>query len=654
MRLRVIILAALLTVAGIVFGQTTDDEWKLLYDRVLPCRASNHYMVVNGPFVGLVTSDGEEIITPGTYDFVYDINLPDYVWMSKGGRYGAYNVQTRKEAIPCQYDEDGVFVYELYDYNEDTKTFSKKPVRDYCQVVKNGMRGLYNVKLGKEVIPCDYYGIMKDQIVDDLCIVFNLPTVKDVTEDFTALAAEGIYDMKQHKQLTPLKYGYIPLQEFETKDYCRVEMRKDPTLSMSEDGIGLIDRQGNELISPQSTYLMRLDSFNDNSDIFIVGKGGRYGATSIGTVDLAPTSDSYALYDAGKKTYLTGYDFKLITPLEEGPRAAEFGIDEGLTSFCTNDDMWGFMDAKGKIVIPAEYEKVTKFEQGVAQVTKGGVTSVLTNPLKGTTLKVASGSEQGKDVDSKVPQTGKKDDNLFAYVFANERYAHLKGADYAINDGKVFAEYCKKTIGVPEKQVHYYEDATYGNLSTAINQMKDVAEVYEGEAKIIFYFAGLGATDHQTKERYLLPSDATLETVSSTGYSITELQKALNDMNTVYTLAILDAPFSNVDRNGNMLGSGRGVKIAPKKISEQGNAIICTSSTGDEAAYASKDYGHGLFTFGILQQLQSTKGSDSLKDLIDGASQWTSKEALKLYDQKQTPLQTVSAEMEEKWQNIKF
>ena len=184
--------------------------------------------------------------------------------------------------------------------------------------------------------------------------------------------------------------------------------------------------------------------------------------------------------------------------------------------------------------------------------------------------------------------------------------------------------------------------------------MKDVAEVYEGEAKIIFYFAGLGATDHQTKERYLLPSDATLETVSSTGYSVTELQKALNDMNTVYTLAILDAPFSNVDRNGNMLGSGRGVKIAPKKIPLQGNAIICTSSTGDEAAYASKDYGHGLFTFGILQQLQSTKGSDSLRDLIDGASQWTSKEALKLYDQKQTPLQTVSAEMEEKWNNLKF
>ena len=390
------------------------------------------------------------------------------------------------------------------------------------------------------------------------------------------------------------------------------------------------------------------------SDIFVVGEGGKFGGNWGGDYS-QQTSEHYALYDAKKKTFLTSFDYKMINPTTTDRMVMGISVaGENLASFCTDDDKWGFMDVTGKVVIPAEYEKVTEFENGVAQVTKDGVTSLLTNPLKGTTLKVASGSEQGKEVDSKIPQTDRHDDNLFAYVFANERYTHLKGADYALNDGKVFAEYCKKTLGVPEKQVHYYEDATFGNLSSAINQMKDIAEVYEGEAKIIFYFAGLGATDNQTKERYLLPSDATLETVSSTGYSVMELQKALNSMNTVYTLAILDAPFSNVDRNGNMLGSGRGVKIAPKRIPVQGNAIICTSSTGDEAAYASNDYGHGLFTFGILQQLQSTKGNGTLKELVEGASAWTKKEAMKMFEQTQTPQQTVSMEMEAKWQNLKF
>lgn len=752
MRQRVIILAALLMVVGIAFGQTrrrvatqrtttgttqqvqaqqqpkveqqeasADDEWKLLYDRVLPCRASNHYMVVNGPFVGLVTSDGEEIITPGTYDLVYDINLPDYVWMSKGGRYGAYNVQTRKEAIPCQYDEDAVFIHQLYDYDEDAKTFSKETVRDICVVVKNGKQGiydvklqreiipcqyayvnwkellmqddvtkkmdtppapdntgrrgvfrnvctvkkesqniaepsmgLYNIKAEKEIIPCQYFGVDVPDKEGDLFIVFNFPSAKNFAEGMTGLPFEGIYDTRLNKQITPLKYGWIALHELKDKDYCRAEGNRDPTTLTGEEGIGIIDRQGKELLVPKYTYLERLDRFNKSSDIFVVGEGGKFGGDWGGDYS-HQTSAHYALYDAGKKTFLTGFDYKLINSIITDHEFNGLPIaGEGLASFCTKDDKWGFMDVTGKVIVPAEYEKVTEFQNGVAQVTKNGVTSLLTNPLKGTTLKVANGSEQGKDVDSKVPQTGKKDDNLFAYVFANERYAHLKGGDYAINDGKVFAEYCKKTIGVPEKQVHYYEDATFGNLSSAINQMKDIAEVYEGEAKIIFYFAGLGATDNQTKERYLLPSDATLETVSSTGYSVTELLKALNSMNTVYTLAILDAPFSNVDRNGNMLGSGRGVKIAPKPISEQGNAIVCTSSTGDEVAYASKDYGHGLFTFGILQQLQSTKGSDSLKELIDNASAWTKREAMTKFEQSQTPQQTVSADMKAKWQNLKF
>ena len=207
---------------------------------------------------------------------------------------------------------------------------------------------------------------------------------------------------------------------------------------------------------------------------------------------------------------------------------------------------------------------------------------------------------------------------------------------------------------VPDKQLHFYEDATYGNMASAVNTIKNVATVFDGEAKIIFYFAGLGATDSNTKERYLLLADGSLQTLGTTGYSVTELQNTLNSLNTVYTLVIIDAPFSNTDRNGNMLAESRGVQIAPKKIPVQGKTIFCVSSTDNETAYASKNYGHGLFTFGILQQLQQTKGEGTLKELIDNASEWTKKESMSEFKQTQTPQQTVSMEMEERWQQIKF
>jgi uncharacterized caspase-like protein len=177
----------------------------------------------------------------------------------------------------------------------------------------------------------------------------------------------------------------------------------------------------------------------------------------------------------------------------------------------------------------------------------------------------------------------------------------------------------------------------------AMKKMQDIADVYEGDAKIIIYFAGLGATNQQTGQRYLLPSDASLSTITTTGYSVAELQKTLNGMKTAKTIVILDVPFSNVDRNGKMLASARGVAIKAKPMESQGNADIWISSQGGETAFASKDYGHGLFTFALLQQLQATKGNQPLDALFNGAAQWVGKQSLQLFDKVQTPQEITPA-----------
>ncbi|MBO7051064.1 MAG: WG repeat-containing protein [Prevotella sp.] len=686
MKYRVTILVALLVITGSAVGQkrqrimrgtspttvqqqqpqvqpqpaSVDDEWKGLYDDTRPCRASSHVLVLNGPFIGLCTADGEEIIKPGKYDAVIDCNLSEHIFLLKNNLWGLYDLKQRKEVIPCEYGEDAIIVQQLYQ-EEINGPIAKAPVRDVCNVniVGNGFRqGVYDVKQGRLIVPIEYQGCLVFERVGNLFPLFDIPTGKSVTEGSTSLGYEGIYDVEKQKQITPIKYGMIFLNDFLKHNYCRVFSNRDPTIQHDE-GCGLIDHDGNEILAPKYTTLVRLDLLNEESDIFIIGEGGqRKGDWGDNYTDLV--SDRYALYDAGKKTFLTGFDYKRIEPLKdaivvwEGKQMNDSTDLEGLTAFCTLDDRWGYMDAKGKIVVPAEYEAVTRFEGGVAQVTKNGVTSMLANPLKGTKLTLANATAAGKTVDSAIPETGKKDENLFAYIFATENYNNLKGADYALNDGKVFAEYCRKTLGVPEQQVHYYEDATFGNLTHAIHSMQSVAEAFDGDAKIIFYFAGLGATDSKTRQRYLLPADATLETMNATGYRVDELQKALNSMNTTYTLAIIDAPFANVDRNGKMLESARGIQIKPQPIIPAGKTILCVSSTDTETAYASKTYGHGLFTFGLLQELQSTKGEDTLKDMIDKATSWTQQEAVKEFKQAQNPQHSISSEMAERWTQYKF
>lgn len=582
-------------------------------------------LVQNGK-MGVVSKTGETVLPLGSYERIEEMLEERYVEVAKNGRWGVYDLVAHREIVPCKYDLGSFLI-------EGTTL---------CQVAKWGQGGVYDYGKQKEVIPCRYLDFMQFNDEDTEWFKKGIWIVRK--NGGRGNKFSGLYDINQQKEITPIKYGHLDFFGFQTKDYVMIGKNFEQGRGWTDDdAVGLLGRDGKEILEMKYTYLVQLDSADRRSNIYVIGEGGRFKTKEDKFWEQAPSSARYALFDAGKRVFMTGFDYKMINY-----------VADGLAAFCTNSNKWGYMDATGKIVVPAEYEQVTDFSDGVAQVTKNGVTSLLTNPLKGTSLKVAGGASLGKGVDTDIPQTTKSDENLFAFIFANENYTHLNGADFAINDGKVFAEYCKKTIGVPEKNVRYFEDATYGNIVSAMKKMKDIAEVYEGEAKIIFYFAGLGATDNQTKERYLLPSDASLATLGSTGYQVSELQKTLNGMNTAYTLAILDAPFSNTDRNGKMLAEARGVQIAPKQLTAQGKTIICMSSMDDETAYASQDYGHGLFTFGILQQLQQTKGEITAKALIDNASKWTCKEVLKRYDQMQTPQQSVSMDMEEKWQNLKF
>lgn len=525
-----------------------------------------------------------------------------------------------KVLIPVQYFEVQV---SYSSYEEGQTTFSVK--------ASNGKCGVYDIEQGKEIVPCQFEGTHA-RVVKGIAEVIKYTSDQFPACDYSHV---GLYDVNQQRMITPIKYYLILTYMFKDKNWCSMMKHDSYRSCWTPQNEGILSITGEELLPPDYT-----DVSEFCGDIACVVKGG-------GPDDKNMKGRSYALYDAtpGKQTFITPFSYTYIkancdkkeglAPFYKGGVAESKASEEKLPK--VHGGKWGFMDmATGKEVIPAQYDMVTEFSDGIAQVTKDGVTTMLENPLKGSSL-LTGGKGLGKQVDSDIPETGKKDENLFAFIFATENYTHLQGADYAINDGKVFADYCKKTLGAPEKNVRYFEDATYGNVMGAMKKMQDIADVYEGDAKIIIYFAGLGATDQQTGQRYLLPSDASLSTITTTGYSVAELQKTLNGIKTAKTIVILDVPFSNVDRNGKMLASARGVAIKAKPMDAQGNADIWISSQGGETAFASKDYSHGLFTFALLQQLQATKGTQPLDALFSGAAQWVGKHSLQLFDKVQTP-----------------
>ena len=258
------------------------------------------------------------------------------------------------------------------------------------------------------------------------------------------------------------------------------------------------------------------------------------------------------------------------------------------------------------------------------------------------------------DVDIEIPIIKKSlGEKTFVVIIANENYQEVAKVPYTINDGEIFAEYCKKTLGIPETNISLVKDATANNMKREVRWLTQILQQYNGEAKAIVYYAGHGIPDESTKDAYLLPVDGYGDD-PSTGYSLNELYKTLNEVPSKSTLVFLDACFSGANRDGSMLASARGVAIKAKPTAPIGNMVVFSAAQGDETAYPYIDKGHGLFTYYFLKKLQETKGDVTLGELSEYITDQVGKQSIVINRKSQTPNVSVSSSLQSDWKKMKI
>ena len=258
------------------------------------------------------------------------------------------------------------------------------------------------------------------------------------------------------------------------------------------------------------------------------------------------------------------------------------------------------------------------------------------------------------DVDINIPQnTKQKNSNTFVVIIANEDYQRVSDVRYASNDGRLFAEYCQKTLGLPHKHVMVYNDATLGNMLGAISRIKEIGEAYSGKANIIFYYAGHGIPDETSKDAYLLPVDGDGSSVR-TCYKQSELYTELASIKAESIVVFMDACFSGSLRGDGMLASARGVAIKAKKTNPVGNMVVFSAAQGDETAYPYKEQRHGMFTYFLLKKLQETKGEATLGEISDYVTSEVRKQSIVINGKMQTPTLTSSSAVGDAWRNWKL
>ena len=256
-------------------------------------------------------------------------------------------------------------------------------------------------------------------------------------------------------------------------------------------------------------------------------------------------------------------------------------------------------------------------------------------------------------VDNGIPAIGRLNGNTFAVIIANEDYQSETKVDYALNDGEVFRNYCHKTLGLPEKNVHLVTNATLNNIIGELDWLSQVCNAYKGEASVIFYYAGHGIPDEVSGSAYLLPTDGNSRLLR-TCFSINELYEDLGKLPAMKVIVLMDACFSGAMRNGGMLASARGVAIKVKSNIPKGNMVVMSAAQGDETAYFHHEAKHGLFTYYLLRKLKETKGSVTLGELSSYIQNEVRKFSIVENGKSQTPTVQASDKLAGSWKSLHF
>lgn len=263
------------------------------------------------------------------------------------------------------------------------------------------------------------------------------------------------------------------------------------------------------------------------------------------------------------------------------------------------------------------------------------------------------------DVDNGIPMRDSKVDNRFALIIGNEDYTKFQNdlssevnVDFAVADASIFAEYCKKTLGIKEDNIVLLTDAISSQMNREIDKLSKLAQYSNGSAELIFYYAGHGFPDEITKESYIMPVDISGSDVNS-GIKLSDLYKKLTQYPTVRVSVFLDACFSGGGRNQGLLAA-RGVRIAPKENPIPGNLIVFSASNGDQSSLPYKQKQHGMFTYFLLKKLQETKGNVSYKELGDYIRDQVQLNSIKINSKDQNPQVMASPSLSNNLENIKM
>ena len=238
--------------------------------------------------------------------------------------------------------------------------------------------------------------------------------------------------------------------------------------------------------------------------------------------------------------------------------------------------------------------------------------------------------------DSSIPGRSGRSSDTYAVVIASEHYVSGDSVPFALNDGRIFYEYCLRRLGIPRDNIRLVLDATSDDLNAVETWLAKESRVFNADTRVVVYYSGRCVMDDVLREPCLLPVDGTSGGTQS-GLSLNRLYSLLQESSADNALFLIDASYGRTGRDGmrSEVFDWHGPDAGSLQPADR---MVVFYAAGDgEGAYPYPLKRHGLFTYFLLKALQDNPGSISYGALFDYISENVQRLSEKLYGRRQKP-----------------
>ncbi len=197
--------------------------------------------------------------------------------------------------------------------------------------------------------------------------------------------------------------------------------------------------------------------------------------------------------------------------------------------------------------------------------------------------------------------------NAYAVVIGVEQYRQkLPKADFATHDAQAMTEALAKVMGYPAENVITLinDQATHADLAKYVE--KWLLKNAKTGSTVFVYFSGLGTSNPETGDVFLVPYDGDPSFIDQTGYSLKRMSDALKKLPAKEIIVVLDSCFSGAGGKSVLMEGARPLAInLQKSLVLSRNMTVLAAASGDQKCSSYQAKGQSLFTYYLLNGIKN-------------------------------------------------